>query len=287
MKIFKLLYEKPCSLSEIIDELYRENIVVTKETLVKYFKTIRQSGCILRKKQGKFYLESIPFTLNLSDCDYDNIEIFANLGVGLYGDNVKASLKDAIKKILSMTDKGVYEKYISLFSKSEKDIQEPFIYKEKIAKLLKYGRDNAKIKILYNDEKILISHISFKYIDDNVYLHAFNEIIKNYELYLLKDIKEIYSTPEVSTQCVFAPYTVFEISGRLMRTYTLYEGERVIKVKNDSIVISNNLEDKNQLYRRLVRYGTLCKIISTGNDIAKFNEMLDKMRANLLGEQTS
>lgn len=277
-----MLYDKPHSMTEIIDELYREDILINKETLAKYFKTIRQSGCILRKRQGRFSIESVPFTLDLSDTDAQYLAVFVNLGIGLYGENVQGDLKSAIKKIFSLTNKNAVEKYILSLSKTKNITPLPFIFKDKISKLLKYGYDNSKIKILYNDEKLVISHISFKYIDNSVYVHAFNEVSKNYELILLDSIKEIIPTPEISPNSVFAPYTVFELRGRLAKTYTLYEGERVIKVRDDSIVVSNNFEDKNRLFRRLVRYGTLCKIISTKDDILNFKLMLAKMKENLL-----
>ncbi len=277
-----MLYDKPHSMTEIIDELYREDILINKETLAKYFKTIRQSGCILRKRQGRFSIESVPFTLDLSDTDAQYLAVFVNLGIGLYGENVQGDLKSAIKKIFSLTNKNAVEKYILSLSKTKNITPLPFIFKDKISKLLKYGYDNSKIKILYNDEKLVISHISFKYIDNSVYVHAFNEVSKNYELILLDSIKEIIPTPEISPNSGFAPYTVFELRGRLAKTYTLYEGERVIKVRDDSIVVSNNFEDKNRLFRRLVRYGTLCKIISTKDDILNFKLMLAKMKENLL-----
>ena len=114
-----------------------------------------------------------------------------------------------------------------------------------------------------------------------------SEDTKKYELLLLSAINEIYSTPEISNKSAFAPYTVFEIMGRLAKTYTLYEGERVIKIKEDSIVVSNNYEDKAELYKRLLRYGTLCKIISTQDDIERFKQMLNKMEKALLASVVS
>ncbi len=281
IKIFKMLYEKPHSMNEIIDEFCAEDILISKETVVKYFKTIRQSGCILRKKQGRFSIESIPFTLNLTDKDYENLALFVNLGVDLYGESMQQDLKNILKKFLSLADKSAYEKSIFYLNEHRLNSSESFAFKEKISKLLNYGCDNSKIKILYNGEKISISHITFKYFDNCVYVHAFNEALKNYELYSLDDVKEIYSTPEIPLQSTFAPHTVFELYGRLAKTYTLYEGERVIKVKDDAIVISNNFEDKKQLFKRLIRYGTLCKIISTKSDVECFRAMLKEMKNNL------
>lgn len=277
-----MLYERPHSMAEIIEELYRDDILINKETLIKYFKTIRHSGCVLRKRQGKFSIESVPFSLDLTSFDCEYLAIFINLAVGLYADGVQNDLKSAMKKIFSLANTEAENKYLLYLERTKNIAPEPFIFKEKISTLLNYGYNNSKIRILYNEEKLVISHISFKYMDNSVYVHAFNEMSKSYELFLLGNIKEIYPTPEMSLQSVFAPYTVFELSGRLARTYTLYEGERVIKAKEDCIVVSNNLEDKQRLFRRLLRYGTLCKIISTQSDIENFKLMLSKIKQNLL-----
>lgn len=277
MKIFKMLYNNPLTLNGIIATLQVEGILINKETLAKYFKTFRESGCKIKKYKGKYSIENIPFTLNLSDEDYYHLALFVNLGFKLYPENMQQDLTSAIKKILSLADECGYEKYAQSLGESVKITPEPFVFKEKISRLIKYGYEDSKVKILYKDKKITISHISFKYCDNAVYVHAFNEDAKKYELLLLSAINEIYSTPEISIKSAFAPYTVFEIRGRLAKSYTLYEGERVIKVKDDALVISNNFEDKNELYKRLLRYGTLCRIISAKNDIERFKQMLDKM----------
>ncbi len=280
MKIFKMLYKGPHSLDEICDELYGEDIILSRETIAKYFKTLRKSGCVIRKRRGKFELESVPFSLDLSDEDFYFLAAFENLGLNLYGENIRDDLKTALSKILSLTDGSGYEKYRGFSNGVAKINHISLLFRDKISKLLKFGYDNSKIKVLYGDRKMNISHISFKYCDNAVFVHVFNEDSKNYELLLLENIKEIYSTPKSSLASNFAPYTVFELRGRLKNSYSLYEGERVIKTGEDFMVVSNNFEDKNELFKRLVRYGKLCRIVSPKGDIEKFKNMLDKMSDN-------
>lgn len=281
MKIFKMLYNNPLSIGEIIKALSEDNIFINKETLAKYFKTIRESGCILQKRNGKFYMENISFTLDLTQSDYYYLAAFVDLGIKLYGESVQSDLKNAVMKILSLADKNKYENYTPKLMDFSFDSSIPFIFKEKISKLIKYGYGNSKIKIVYNGEKRYISHVTFKYFDSAVYIHAFDEQSKKYELLLLNDIDEIYSTPEISSRCTFAPSTVFELKGRLAKSYTLYEHERIIETKENSIVVSNNFENKTQLYKRLLRYGTLCKIISSKEDVENFKRMLAAVEKTL------
>lgn len=281
MKIFKMLHQAPCSLDEICDRLYGEDISLSRETIAKYFKTLRKFGCIIRKRRGRFELVSVPFSLDLSDADYYYLAAFENLGVNLYGDNIKYDLRSAFTKILSLTDYSGYDKYGAYLSEASKINHISVLFRDKITKLLKFGSDNSKIKIVYDDKKMNISHVSFRYCDNAVFVHVFNEDNKSYELLLLENIKDICPTPKSSLVSDFAPYTVFELRGRLKNSYTLYEGERVIKIGEDFIWVSNNFDDKNQLFKRLIRYGKLCKIISPDCDIEKFKNMLNKMSANL------
>ncbi len=287
MKLFKMLYKSPCSLDEICDEFYGEDIILNRETIAKYFKTLRSFGCVIRKRKGCFELVSVPFSLDLSDEDFYFLAAFENLGINLYGENIKEDLKNVLSKVLSLTDGSGYEKYRGYSNGVAKINHISLLFRDKISKLLKYGYDNAKIKILYGERKINISHISFKYCDNAVFVHAFNEDTKSYELLLLENIKEIYSTPKSSLASNFASNTVFEIRGRLKNSYTLYEGERVIKAGEDFLVIANNFEDKSELFKRLIRYGSLCKITSPKGDVEKFKEMLNKMENNLKNQTVS
>ncbi len=287
MKLFKMLYERPLSLDEICDGFYMEDICINRETVSKYFKTLRRFGCKVGKRFGKFELKSVPFSLDLSDDDFYYLAIFQNLATDLYGESVCQNLKAALSKILLLTDYNAFDKYDARLLETRKISSSTLLFRDKIAKLLKFGYENSKIKILYNDRKINISHISFKYCDNAVFAHVFNEDTKSYELLMLDGIKEIYSTPESSFGSEFAPYTVFALSGRLKNSYTLYEGEKVIKMQEDKVLISNNFEDKNELFRRLLRYGNLCQIISPKGDVEKFRKMLENMKNNLKNKTLS
>ena len=70
--------------------------------------------------------------------------------------------------------------------------------------------------------------------------------------------------------------TLFELYGKLAESYILKEGERVVSKDKGRIVIANGYEDKTILFKRLLRYDVLCKVIHPKKDVKDFKEMLLK-----------
>ena len=53
----------------------------------------------------------------------------------------------------------------------------------------------------------------------------------------------------------------FKLTGRLAHSYVLKEGDIVIQHETDSIIVSNSIEDKDLLLKRLIRYYDACEIL--------------------------
>lgn len=70
--------------------------------------------------------------------------------------------------------------------------------------------------------------------------------------------------------------TIFELYGKLADSYILKDGERVISKEKERIVIANGYEDKRILFKRLLRYDVLCKVMHPKKDVKEFKEMLLK-----------
>ncbi len=51
IKILKLMTEKPVALEEIMSFLEEDNSFVNKETISKYFATLRNAGCDIQKEK--------------------------------------------------------------------------------------------------------------------------------------------------------------------------------------------------------------------------------------------
>ena len=78
--------------------------------------------------------------------------------------------------------------------------------------------------------------------------------------------------------------TIFELYGHLAKTYVLRDDETIIDYFDGGIRVANGTKDKNILFKRLLRYDLLCKIIHPEYDRIKFKELLDKSLDNLKGD---
>ena len=74
---------------------------------------------------------------------------------------------------------------------------------------------------------------------------------------------------------------IFELYGKLSKSYLLKEEERIVHSSKDKIVIASYAKDKAKLYRRLLRYDILCKVTFPKREANEFKKMLEKALANL------
>lgn len=75
--------------------------------------------------------------------------------------------------------------------------------------------------------------------------------------------------------------TFFELYDKLIKSYRLKENERVVDFNNEKLVIASSNPDKDELFRRLLRYDTLCKVIFPKKDVNGFKKLIEKSLANI------
>lgn len=278
---FCLLLKKPEGLNKMLLLLQKNDIKINRETLLKYFKTFRAFGCKIVKREGKYRLLSVPFSLNLTKENFNSLVALENLAAHLFGDNIHQNFNVAMEKICRFSNLDEKNYKCALLAEHNEPKIRLKVRLQKIKELLKFDGENSKIQISYDGKAMKISDISFKYADNKVFVKAFSEKTQKYETLLLNKIRNIKPTPEVISNVLPAQSTVFELKGRLKEAYTLREGELVLRQDENRIVVSNNLEDKNELLKRLLRYGTMCKIILPKSDVESFKRMVKKMIKNL------
>ena len=74
---------------------------------------------------------------------------------------------------------------------------------------------------------------------------------------------------------------IFELYGKLAKSYLLKDNERVLDFTRDKIVIANSCDDKEKLFRRLMRYDTYCKIVFPKKEVDSFKKLIEKSLANI------
>ena len=104
MKILKLLHQKPRSINEICFELDVDNIGVKKETITKYFSTLRSCGCIVEKREGKFYLLNMPFFINLNKEELKTLAYFQKFSQKFNSKLFEEKIQSALSKLLKLSN---------------------------------------------------------------------------------------------------------------------------------------------------------------------------------------
>ena len=144
-----------------------------------------------------------------------------------------------------------------------------------------------EIQIKYNGEQLLIEPNSFEAENDKLYMIAY-DLKKSSLIKILTDnIEEISITPNrlKNLHCMTA--VVFEVYGRLTDNYRLREWERIQTFDNNRLIIVNYGEDKNQLIRRLLKYGENCKVLKPEYFKKEFVDELITIKQRLAKNENS
>ena len=75
--------------------------------------------------------------------------------------------------------------------------------------------------------------------------------------------------------------TIFELYGRLAKTYLLKSHERVVESTKTSLIVASCEKNKTLLFKRLLRYDTLCKVIQPQEDVKTFKKLIEKSLKNI------
>ncbi len=276
LKILKLLIENPLSINEILKKLEEENIFINTDSLSKYITTLKLSGCNIQKRRNRFYVKYPYFYLNEAE-----LETLAHFEIVCKNLNSKANYAEFQKflnKLSSLTKD--FERYETFLKKQEAEnfsIQKTEKYKEKIEIISSFLDNGAqKIKILFENKEFTITPVKFHYFKDSICLLGYdikNNVNKYFPLDKIIDIKGMLSS---LAPVDFGLVTTFKITGRLKNAYAIREGE-IVSEYEDYILVSNKKEDKDELFKRLLRYGSFCEILYPKTDREKFKNLLESL----------
>jgi len=171
--------------------------------------------------------------------------------------------------------KGIYQiinyKNILKYSNCEHSI---FAYLYLLAKNVLPEHKSKKIKeafmkMIYFSNEESQQAIIEKY---NTYqsLFAKNAIFANYKKETVSKIDNIQENE-----------TIFELYDKLVKSYRLKEDERIIDSLENKLVIASSNPNKDELFRRLLRYDILCKVIFPKQHVQLFKKIIQKSLANL------
>ncbi len=286
IKILKLLHEAPYSLEELSFELDKDGLSIGPKTITKYFLTLRTAGCSIKKKNGKFYLENVPFFIDLSKGELNTLAHFQKFSQKFNSKKFDSKIQSVFSKILKLTYKETKSKYTKILNEIPITTI-PSIRKrchEIIGIISNVLKDDFRLKIEYNKELYVIVPKSIRFSKGTAYLNAFEEKSKKYKRFVISNITALSSMGLNKGADNFAFATVFKVKDRLAVNYYAYEKEDVrCEVEGEKLIYNKN-QDKLSLIHRCLKYGTNCEIISPESERNFLIREVETMLENLSRE---
>ena len=252
---------------------------VAQSTFYKHLKVIRDAGFEVKNKNNRFkmttYKKEYLFSQNELNI-FCYLLMIAQITLPEYKIN---EFKSAIDEILSLSTKEMALEFEEKYE-SYKMATIAEYYGEKIEAIKKYFTTEKQIIIITKKKKeIFLKPLNFEWKKDKIYLKykdSENEI-KNIALNEIVKVTE----KERNKSFMKEKEVVFELYGRLADCYLLKDNERVIEGTKEKLVIANSDKDKDELFRRLLKYDTLCKVIFPAEDVEDIKNRIEKSLANL------
>ncbi len=283
IKILKLLHDAPYSLEELSFELDKDGLSVGPKTITKYFLTLRTAGCSIKKRNGKFYLENVPFFIDLNKNELNTLAYFQKFSQKFNSKKFDTKIQSVFSKILKITYKETKFKYAKILNKIPITTI-PTIRKrchEIIGIISNILKDDLRLKIQYNDELFVIVPKSIKFSKGTAYLNAYDERSQKYKRFIISNIVALSSMGANKGADNFALATVFKVNGRLAKNYYPYEKETIHHESENEKIIYNKHQDKLSLIHRCLKYGTCCEIISPQSERGFLISEVETMLGNL------
>jgi len=292
MLILYLLNKDTNTLDELIEKLSNDAIVsrtFSKDVILKYINTLRYSGFEITRLRSQvihiYQLKKAPILLNLTYDELKTAALVSNYVEELYQSNLSSFFNKAMEKIsrfLTEEDLNIYNNH-----KQDSKLDLKNIYKNYallIELLEQYCIDKQTIQILYssNDkqkQKITLEPECIEYKGKKVYIYGTNPVICHKQYIQLDYIKSIKQLPSKLRNINVDYQVTFKLSGKLAKSYRLYEKETIIEYKNipPSIIVSATVSDINSVLLRLMRYGHYCEVLSPAHARNKMSEIINNL----------
>lgn len=267
IELLKELMKKPLDVYELLtivedtsDNSYR------KELINKYLNTLKLLNIPVVKQKDKYYIQRGIDNIDFNENDLSVLKLIENALPQIQSPEIKQNLEEALQIIeqnfSQNTDNLIQTKEIKPFITNFKLA----LYDENIKKFEKFCKDKLKLSLKYKNEttgqieQYNLAPVKIIYKNSNAYLIGYYYGTNSYKELLLKNIIEAHQMPQVSTINLSGSVT-FKLKNRLAYSYKLKEGETIIEHGMDYIIVSNNLEDKDLILRRLIRYYDNCEIL--------------------------
>ncbi len=271
-KVFKVISETtttPC-----------KDTRVFSVTLNKYLNTLKLFGLNVRKEKGKYYLVNPPYKLELSTNELKSFITIKELA-----ENFNDEDSEEFNKFLKSFELRFSERtqLLAKTMKSTHSADFSFYYSNsanKIDTCSKFCREDFKVEIIYysgkREKKITAKAQELLYRKSQVKLHVLN---LNSREPLAIPVSKIISIKQLPTKITSNYATnrviVYGLKGRLAKNYNVRQWEYTNGYQNEWLIVVNKDENEEELIKRILKYGNMCKVFSPADFREKITKTID------------
>jgi len=275
-----VMQNKIFSINEIIVHLEMNyDIVLQKETILKYIRTMKYLGFSFRRKNNEVYvLEMTPFCIENSKTEDLLLKCFRILKSFTLSGHLLQSDKfiQKLAPFLSLETKNMleieYENLLKLNNESKLNVR----------KLKKYCNDGLQLRVKIKRENSNISSkivepLDLFFLKNICFLKAFDISVKDNVFINIDEIVEIEQTPQRNKYPLIEHPVTLRFLNKLAKSYSLKEGEIITKKSEDELIVKSYYCEKMIFFNNILRYCDSCEIIAPKGLRDEFKNYLDEI----------
>ena len=268
--IIEILFSSPKNIEEISNKLLEYNIKADKKTVSKYLRTLKLFGFEIEKINGRFQVLNSPLMIKQKNSGAEII--FLLMEYFFEKENVEYEiLKRKFKNIFDVEEnlkiKNSIEKTLQLSQSAKKNL-------ELINNLIK--KNKTEINAKYKGKKLKLTIKEIKFAKNGVFLFAKDKNLKNSRHNKINNLENIKPDKTKNLKFKIKEGVNFKIKENLIKNYILKRGEIANYINNEAI-ITNTYEEKEEIFSRLLKYGTKAEILTPEREKRQFIQKLKSL----------
>lgn len=268
--IIEILFSSPKNIEEISNKLLEYNIKADKKTVSKYLRTLKLFGFEIEKINGRFQVLNSPLQIKQKNSGAEII--FLLMEYFFEKENVEYEiLKRKFKNIFDVEEnlkiKNSIKKTLQLSQSAKKNL-------ELINNLIK--KNKTEINAKYKGKKLKLTIKEIKFAKNGVFLFAKDKNLKNSRHIKINNLENIKPDKTKNLKFKIKEGVNFKIKENLIKNYILKRGEIANYINNEAI-ITNTYEEKEEIFSRLLKYGTKAEILTPEREKRQFIQKLKSL----------
>ena len=293
LKIFEMIAlfsSKNPEFSEVIKLFANEDGSLAQKSNVllnKYMNTLDIFGIKVKKIKHTYYLQKMPFNLNLDEKDLYAVSLIKAAKSIMPSGKSKNAIEGFLNDLSKRYDTDTKDLDKAVDNTRNYDLSFYFKqFEERVAECEQYCQDEKPVEIYFtnhdgDDIRLICEPREIKYGEHIIFFRVYNNLtqrIFDIPIGSIKHVRELSGYIGDKKRCTTV---LFKVKDGLAKRYKVRKRESIEQKNPDgSMVIKNSGEDFNELLVRLFKYQENCEILLPKYLRTRLEAMIDKTLKN-------